>query len=487
MSEASNVVGEGTYGCVHKPPLNCEGENIPTPNKVTKLMKDSEAKKELKEYQIMKKVDPNDKYYLGTPKSCKVDINAYNKLSADKCRRLKSKDRLIIDHLSKYTLLVMEDGGDNLEDYSKKAAGNSSLNSLERFWLEAHRAFMGVKAFLDHGVIHHDLKPHNIVYDGERVNFIDFGLMKKKRVVVKEAAKSGYGLSQFHWSFPLECKFLDRDTYDRYANSSEKEKHDYIKNIANSLKGGDYVGTAEVIQNFLYYATNKTGSVLNQEKVTGKILRHFGETMLHVITPGDAAYDKLVDKCLDTIDVYGLGLGLLNVVKNTHKLMNIKLTDDLSNLFLDMTDANVMERIYIDTAIERYERILEKHMILKRFNMHFKDHELIDGSIMPQALEKKIEEVSVKVEVPSPKKIKAMLKEDPEALEPVPNDEQDLIVKASSLVGSRKQSGKECPEGKERHPRTRRCVKKCKAGETRNDKFECRKTLRKWKKRKADL
>lgn len=472
MSESSSVVGEGTYGCVHKPPLNCSGENRPSSRKVTKLMKDGEAKKELKEYNTMIKVDPKNKYYLGTPKSCKVDINTYNKISAEKCKKLKSSDYSIMNHLSKYTLLVMENGGDNLEDFSKIAVKWSlkdGRKKMYRFWLEAHRAFMGVKAFLDHGVIHHDLKPQNIVYNEERVNFIDFGLMKKKRGIVKKADKSEYGFSQFHWSFPLECKFLNKNVYNKYAVLSEKAKHDYIKNIANSLKGENEMNVTNAIKSFLYYATNKSGYVLNQEEVTGKILSQFSETLLHTIKPGDAAYKKLVDKCLDTIDVYGLGLGLLNVVRSSYKLADAELIDDLANLFLDMTNANVMDRMDINTAINRYEAILEKHGILQKFNKHFNNHELVDGSLIPVKLEKKIEEVSVKVEVPSPQEMKELLVENPDALEP-----------------QMEPSGKECPEGKERHPKTRRCVKKCKAGESRNEKFECRKTQRKWKKRKAE-
>jgi len=61
--ESSNVAGEGTYGCVHKPPLKCRKDPQATKgNKVTKLMKASEAEKELVEYAVMEKVDPHEQY-----------------------------------------------------------------------------------------------------------------------------------------------------------------------------------------------------------------------------------------------------------------------------------------------------------------------------------------------------------------------------------------------------------------------------------------
>ena len=40
-----NVVGEGTYGCVHKPPMKCKSENIiKDPTIASKLMQDEDAR-----------------------------------------------------------------------------------------------------------------------------------------------------------------------------------------------------------------------------------------------------------------------------------------------------------------------------------------------------------------------------------------------------------------------------------------------------------
>ena len=47
----SNVIGEGTYGCVHKPSLKCKKKRINYDNKISKVMKTKEANIELKEYK----------------------------------------------------------------------------------------------------------------------------------------------------------------------------------------------------------------------------------------------------------------------------------------------------------------------------------------------------------------------------------------------------------------------------------------------------
>jgi serine/threonine protein kinase len=428
-------------------------------------------------------------------------------------------------------LLIMENGGDNLEQFSKKLLQGSNSQErvvqIERFWLEAHRVLMGVKVFLDHGVIHHDLKPQNIVYNEttDRINFIDFGLIQDKKTVIKDAAKSKYGFGKYHWSFPLECKFLNKKAYDKFAAFSDKYKMDHIKNIASTLKEGGGTEASDAIRFYLHYAANETGSFLNLEKATANLLKHFGETLLHVITPGQVPYETMVNKCVDTFDSYGVGFGLLNVLKNAHTKMDIHLSDDLAKLFQDMTNANVMKRISIETAIHRYEEILEKNKVLKRFNKHFKNHLLTDGPLIPVVLEKTIADSSEKTKSISPKEMKEIIAENPEIMEPKPLSElpkekssqrpliepvklvpkkKGLIIKGVRELSSRngaRQSGvsgtygekpyKEkmadvCPEGKETNPKTRRCVKKCKEGETRNDKFECRKTQRKWRRRKSE-
>ena len=527
MAESSTVVGEGTYGCVHNPPLNCKGKSDrPSGDKVTKLMKDSEASEELKEYNAVKMADPNNDYYLGTPESCTVDNNEYNKQSAVKCRRLKDADPQIVHNLSKYTLLIMENGGDNLEQYSKKLSQGSNsperMVQIERFWLEAHRALLGVKVFLDHGIIHHDLKPQNIVYNDKtgRINFIDFGLIQEKKTMIKDAVKSKYGFRKFHWSFPLECKYLNKKAYDKYASYSDKFKTDNLKSITCSLKEGGGTEASDAIRFFLHHAANENGSFLNLEKMTSNILKQFGETLLHVITPGQVPYETMLNKCVDTFDSYGVGFGLLNVLKNAYKKMDIHLSNDLSNLFLDMTNANVMKRISIETAIHRYEEILEKNKVLKRFNKHFNKHVLVDGPLIPVILEKTIADASAKAKSISPKEMKEIIEDNPEIMEPKPLSsvsESAKLILGTDLGFSMPRSGSEkhshsrsasmkpiskkkrlvikgvrelvvgsCPEGKEMNPKTRRCVKKCKEGESRNDKFECRKTQRKWKMRKAE-
>jgi hypothetical protein len=244
---------------------------------------------------------------------------------------------------------------------------------------------------------------------------------------------------------------------------------------------------------------------LNREKITANTIKSFGETILHQIVPGDAQYKIVLNKCIDTIDIYGVGLGLLFVLKMLYSAMDATLVGELEPLLLDMVNANVMDRVDINTALNRYEGILEKCGILKKYNKHFENHVLTEGPPIPPVLEKNIESIKASSVSISPQEMDQILEENPEALEPETSIHKTTgkrvrIRSAIAIVQpsvaeqpSRKKTRKlvirpnECPEGKELNPITRRCVNKCKVGEIRNERFECRRTQRKWTVRKNKM
>ena len=66
------VVGEGGYGCVHKPNLLCEGDDKQDKENVSKLMKGHAALSELKEYVVIDNIDKSKYFYLVIPKKCNL-------------------------------------------------------------------------------------------------------------------------------------------------------------------------------------------------------------------------------------------------------------------------------------------------------------------------------------------------------------------------------------------------------------------------------
>ena len=149
--EIPDVIGEGGYGCVHKPSLKCKStfRNKNNKLKISKVLFSNFAKKELKEYGKIGNIDKNRNFYLGKPVQCQFDENSNTNIAAlKKC----SISNDISSAPNDLTLLLMEDGGLNLEQYANKYinSGNTksqyqNINNIELFWMESFRLLLGIK------------------------------------------------------------------------------------------------------------------------------------------------------------------------------------------------------------------------------------------------------------------------------------------------------------------------------------------------------
>ena len=58
------VTGEGTYGCVHYPPLYCKNSKKRDLDNISKIMTTYDAKKEMKEYVLIENMIARNSFIL---------------------------------------------------------------------------------------------------------------------------------------------------------------------------------------------------------------------------------------------------------------------------------------------------------------------------------------------------------------------------------------------------------------------------------------
>jgi len=118
MSEIrTQVIGQGTYGCVHYPPLLCDGSKDRDLDQISKLMDTDEANSEMKEYVLISSVDRNKEFYLGQPTLCKVGKQPYNIKAIKMC----NMGDTVLKNYSDYSLMKMRNGGDSLKIFSQNS------------------------------------------------------------------------------------------------------------------------------------------------------------------------------------------------------------------------------------------------------------------------------------------------------------------------------------------------------------------------------
>ena len=338
-----------------------------------------------------------------------------------------------------YKLLLLENGGDNLsqieDKFKKLTLNNTNRIRLENFWLDMSRLIYGSKVLMDNGIVHHDLKQQNIVWNKKtgRVNFIDFGLMMTTKDLLKKAEGSRYPFGE-HWSFPPDILFYNYVNYKKLTSRKGGEKK-----IVFREEWKKYMIASAILQDDLMD--------VNEELSTGvtRMIGAFFKTF-NSLTNSDEDYKKFIDKSFETFDNYSIGFSLFSLLKATKKLIDEKLFNDLRLLFLSMMTFNVFERPSPSEVVDKYEFILKSNGLLDKYNMRFENHFLVEGT-EKQEQDKKIEEL--------PKSDKEFIEE--------------LIVI--------------CPPGKERNPKTRRCINKCKEGYARDKEFKCKKNKTQKKKK----
>jgi hypothetical protein len=112
-------IGQGTFGCVYKPSLECK-EPKPAAfykNKVSKATDYENAKNEINEQAKIDKIDKSYTYHLPPPVLCSL------KKEIIKDCKIQSKPD---------TLLILEDGGLNLSDFIKKVINSSNFTIKEK-------------------------------------------------------------------------------------------------------------------------------------------------------------------------------------------------------------------------------------------------------------------------------------------------------------------------------------------------------------------
>ena len=414
-------VGEGTYGCVHNPPLKCRDQLYnPDPTKVSKILSRKNANSELKEFKLIQNADKKEDFHLGKPGSCFPDNTEINAKAIDQCKGFRGK------YINRYKLLLLKNGGQDLskiEDKFKKLTVNTvNRRKLEHFWLDMARLLYGSKVLIDKGIVHHDLKQQNIVYNENtgRVNFIDFGLMMRKTEMFKKANGSRYPFGE-HWSFPPDILFYNYVDYKRLTSREGRDRHTLMQNAFKRYK--------EPLQIIEQNLMDKDETEID---FSIRIVRDYYNTYSK-LKHSDDDYKIFINKSFETFDNYAIGFSLFSILKETKELIDEKLYNDLRVLFLSMITFKLFERPTPSEVVDKYEFILKSNGLLDKYSMRFENHFLVDGT------EKKIEEL--------PKNANKFL--------------ADLIL--------------QCPDGKERNPKTNRCINKCKDGYSRDAEFKCKK------------
>jgi len=321
----AKFLAKGSYGCVVRPAYNCN-KLLSSENTISKLfIYKNDWEKEVKINKIIEQLDPNNFFTVKMMDSCIIKMDGMN--ITKKCNLEKANDYIY--------QIVYEYGGDEIIKIFQHTEIINAVIILKKFV----NIFEGLCILDANDIIHHDIKPNNILYNITKNKFylIDFGLYITK-----------------------DDKYIHHDTKYVYYPSEYAFLY-YIKNgkSLNKINVENYKKLIGININFLMK------KVIIDIKIRNKIKNIYD----NLDKDKEAIYNKIIlnidINLYNKIDVYMLGLTLYDFIMaifiHCTELNNIsKIPIEILDLISDMTNIDPYERITIQEATERYKLIIHK-------------------------------------------------------------------------------------------------------------------------------
>lgn len=315
-----DVIGEGTYGCVHKPSLHCDDptfNDFDYDDYVSKIMLKKHAEKEMNEFVTIGKYDTEAKYYSGKPKMCVPKVSK----SIRKCRHIDYNN--VVDSPENYRLLLLKYGGPDLSQFCKNHLPEYlQSHSPTDFWKSAHNLVKGLHFFKTNGLVHNDIKPQNVVFNYKTgvLKYIDFGLMRTKEKIYRLSQNSENNLGSFHWNYPMECGFMNADDFQTYLATNKHQLYAHIMECLTSENSRAFprIKRPDSFQLLFSYLDDELEPASAQQIQV--YIKDFLNGFATLVYKDKLSYDDILNRIIDGIDIYSLGMTLQFVANSMFKL-----------------------------------------------------------------------------------------------------------------------------------------------------------------------
>lgn len=313
------------------------------------------AVKEVQEYALVGQADKKAEFSTGQPIRCSMKESASTWKAISKCKLLKKKfkNKTMKQVAAESTLLIIGDGGLDLEKWVKTIQKKGDKKVISTFWREAIRLFRGIQVFQQYDLVHHDIKPQNVVYNEEehRLNYIDFGLMRSLKTEGAKCRDINRCRANPHWNYPTDVFLMDRKIFNDLAKENIEQRQKTFDTYVEHLRTNINTAFVDAFYTMLKYMG------VSQEDKNRFYQHHMTEFRELLLKPG--TFNTFLDKSLAGFDVFGLGFTLMYVLSRVKPWMDVRTVSAMEDLFFKMLTPNVYKRLTISQALSQYQKIIE--------------------------------------------------------------------------------------------------------------------------------
>lgn len=343
MGYSSKFIASGSYGCAIRPGYNCNNNNTQAKT-VSKLFSSkTEWEYEIEQNNLIRELDNNNKFTIKMISSCKIDKHFIknNVNNIDKCD--------IIDEEPVIYQIVYEDGGKDLRDLF---TDNDLLVyyphiDIKEFLKKMLNIFEGLKQLEARGITHRDVKLDNLLYDGNKITLIDFGLALKKTEVYSVENLRLYRDNKVYY-YPNEPKLYTYKKYNMNFDKIELNTDEFIGTLKGFIK-------RRMIEKLQVNSDNlrEINSILNGLK--DKNLQYMEEFK----KLSNNEFNKIDLIKFDKMDTYLSGVVLMEILTYiTFYISSYMIPQSLFVLIYSMLEPNPLLRPSMSQVVESYRQII---------------------------------------------------------------------------------------------------------------------------------
>jgi serine/threonine protein kinase len=319
---SNTQIGCGGYGAVFHPPIGSNDTSMVGKVVFTESFK--EAKKEWFNVKTIRKIDPDQNYFLYPTTKEEIDISEYNKYA-------KTPIANAID--GKLVQFTLKNGGVSLRKHH--------YPSLNQLLVHIIRVAQSIQIMLQNNIVHLDIHLGNMMLNGEgNCKVIDFGLSKN--------SKTFYSQLNYLWSAqyavnPPEFRLIQTKHKKKYNLVAEQDLLAKYLVVDESDLNHVYTNPA-FIQSYNELNTSLV-NIRNSEQYSKKIALRYLESM----------------NSHQTTDVYGLGVAMIEVlIKTDFPEVSVNIYMKLWDIITKMIMPHPEHRMRIETVISEMKGLLKQ-------------------------------------------------------------------------------------------------------------------------------
>ena len=394
LKKGGKFLGEGAYGCVYSPPVNCNDKNSDNfvktnyPNSVGKVIHNIEAAhKEIKISEIFSKIDPNGLHLVPLVGHCNIDKKQLSKAdkNPEKCKIVKKKTKLskMVKKINPFVKqskiqlipqLIYKYKGVALDNILDE---KSHILPLSYYLTGLLNIANGIKLLQKNKYAHMDIKTDNILIANidngkEQMLLIDLGISDKlKNVYNYNTSYSKLNHTSIHYPPEFQVYIFFRQLIK--AGNLQK----ILKNVKHTVKTAEIRDSVDnvVLEHNLYKVMfeqdnfkmrNKFWNLRYTTAFSLEIQDFLNEVLFDFVInkkrlETDADYLKHLEeyfyfKFSKAMDVFQMGGVILSILEKYQK-KTLNLYKELNFLARRMYNFNPINRLDISEVIKEITRI----------------------------------------------------------------------------------------------------------------------------------